>query len=328
MGTRDENDPLDSLFADALKAVEKVTEKNSEQEDDTTAPQIEFEIEFIEDEQDENIAEDELGIDIDFDEELPNEGFEAELEMRLMAKDEELQHMQTNLKKALRGIKKKKKENETLSLRMELMQKEIGRLRVSNQQAARQLEIVESRSSSSREALDAANKRIDQLNDALQKHQYQLERNQNLRRKEVKEAKKFGISPAILKFIPCIDNLELALKHADSDSNSLREGLRISLNQFINTLSLLGVNKVNAQSDVEFNPEYHEAVMRIPHMTIAPNHIVECFSEGYILHERLLRAAKVSVASKSTQPTDGTNITQEDSQERTVEESDLSETED
>jgi len=291
MGTNDDNDPFSSLFADALKAVEKVTEKPPEM--NAPVEDLEFEIEIVEEYSTDN-PEDE--IEIDFDLSLEDDAA-AQLEMRLLEKEEECQHLETNLKKALRGLKKRKKENETLTLRSELLQKELGRLRVGNQQAARQLEIVESRVSSSREALDAANQRIDQLNKALEKQQYQLDRNHKLRQKEVSEAKKFGIAPAILQFIPCIDNLELALQHAEADPTSLLEGLKISLNQFVNALSQLGIDKVDSNLGTEFNPEFHEAVMRIPHAEIAPNHIVESFSEGYILNGRLLRAAKVSVAT-------------------------------
>ena len=97
---------------------------------------------------------------------------------------------------------------------------------------------MENRATSSREALDAANQRIDQLNKAIEKQQYQIDRNHKLRQKEVSEAKNFGIAPAILQFIPCIDNLELALQHAEADPASLLEGLKISLNQFCYLLSV------------------------------------------------------------------------------------------
>ena len=40
MGTNDDNDPLSSLFADALRAVEKVMDKESEQSDDRTSDAI------------------------------------------------------------------------------------------------------------------------------------------------------------------------------------------------------------------------------------------------------------------------------------------------
>ena len=123
MGNREESDPLDSLFADALKAVEKVTEKKPEDQEDP-APEMEFEIEFIDEgETDSNNDVDDFEIPIDFDEEPEDNEAGAELEMLLLAKEEEIQHLQTNLKKALRGVKRKKKDNEAMTLRMELLQK-------------------------------------------------------------------------------------------------------------------------------------------------------------------------------------------------------------
>ena len=295
MGTQDDNDPFSSLFADALRAVEKVTDKE-DKEDESVEIEVETEIAIDSDSEDSDDA-----IEIDFDESMDFSGAEdaAALEMKLLETEEKLQQTETTLKKALRSLKKKKKDGEALTMRMELLQKEIGRLRVSNQQASRQVEILENRSTSNREALDASNARVDQLNEAIEKHQYQLTRNQKLRKKEVEEAKNFGISPAILQFIPCIDNLELALQHSEADPSSLIEGLRISLNQFFNALTQLGVQKVDSNVATQFNPEFHEAVMRIPNGDIAPNHIVECFSEGYILNGRLLRAGKVSVAAEA-----------------------------
>ena len=145
MGTDDDNDPLNALFADALQAVEKVSESTDNVSKRSHGPEdeIEFEIEIVEEHSQERGSEE---VSIDLDDAMGADGDAAALEMRLMEKNEECHLLEEKLKKAMRSLRKKKKENESLSHRSDLLQKEIGRLRVVSKQSARQLEIVESRS--------------------------------------------------------------------------------------------------------------------------------------------------------------------------------------
>ena len=302
---------LNALFADALKAVEKVESKNAEQEEEI-APEIEIEIEMeieapIEDA--ESVSKEpleEVALDHHPETEEMTPLSQDELSEELQALQEryallqkEREALEDKCRRAIRSLRKHKREEEQVKKHNELMRREISRLQGIVKQNERKFEILESRQESSREALDAANQRIDHLTEAIKRQEGQIERSKKLRQKEQEQAKKFGAAPAVTKLLPAIDSVELALTQSSDSVDAFQEGLRIALNQFHGTLESIGVSKIASEKGTRFDPNYHEAVMRIPSDEVPPNHILECFSEAYIMNGRLLRAAKVSVAMSS-----------------------------
>lgn len=106
----------------------------------------------------------------------------------------------------------------------------------------------------------------------------------------------------ILKdLLSIFDNMERAREHAANsrDFDSFLEGLDMIQGQFKELLARYGLETVETK-DREFDPNFHEAVMRVAGTAENDNKIVEEFEKGYILNGRLLRPAKVSVA-KNTQ---------------------------
>jgi molecular chaperone GrpE len=211
----------------------------------------------------------------------------------------EHQELDQKARKAMRGLRKYKQESEKISRHNELLQRELSRLNGNAQQRSRKIDTLESRQESSREALLVANQRIDQLTEAVKRQEGMIERSRKLRQKEQADLKRFGAAPAIIKILPAIDSFELALTQSTDDADTLQEGLGIALKQFHGTLDSIGVSKIKSGRGVLFDPNYHEAVMRIPSEEVPHNHILECFCDAYIMNGRLLRAAKVSVAMSS-----------------------------
>ena len=125
----------------------------------------------------------------------------------------------------------------------------------------------------------------------------QIEKNGAMRRKEKQEMQKYGASSTLKQLLPALDSLDLAVKNSEANPESLKDGLRLLQTQFNDALNSAGVVRVPSSPGDNFNPAHHEAVMRIPSDSVPPNHIVESFCGAYTLHDRLLRAAMVSVAS-------------------------------
>ncbi len=87
-----------------------------------------------------------------------------------------------------------------------------------------------------------------------------------------------------------VDAFEIALAQPNIDKVAL-EMLYQSL------LKILAKNDVKAmQKTKEFNPEYHEAVMQLESADHKSGEIIEFLSKGFMLKDRVLRPAKVSVA--------------------------------
>ncbi len=91
--------------------------------------------------------------------------------------------------------------------------------------------------------------------------------------------------------------MDRGLDHAakSQEFESFVEGLRLIEGQFKDTLSKYGVERVDAASGREFDPNMHEAVLSLPGDEEGANVIVDEYEKGYTLNSRLLRPAKVSV---------------------------------
>ena len=117
--------------------------------------------------------------------------------------------------------------------------------------------------------------------------------------REKAEGLRFANEMLIRDLIPVIDNLERAVEHAESGGNGqpLVEGVRLVLRAALEVLERHGVRRVEAGGQT-FDPTRHEAIAQVHDTQREPNQVVEQFLPGYALHERLLRAAQVSVSAK------------------------------
>lgn len=87
-----------------------------------------------------------------------------------------------------------------------------------------------------------------------------------------------------------VDDFDRALKQEKSEST----GLQLMYNSFLKFLNKNNV--VMMQNYENFDPEFHEAVMQIDSPDHTAGQIVEVFAQGFMIHDRVLRPAQVSVA--------------------------------
>ena len=115
--------------------------------------------------------------------------------------------------------------------------------------------------------------------------------------KEKEEWIKFANEDLMKAILPFIDNLERAVNHAEKvmDSGVLIEGVRLTLQQLLQTLNKFGVSAFESVGK-PFNPAMHEAMLVVETDEHQPNQVLEEFQKGYLLNDRLLRPATVSVS--------------------------------
>lgn len=115
--------------------------------------------------------------------------------------------------------------------------------------------------------------------------------------KERDEVAKFGSEKLLKDFLPIIDNFDRALEHAKSasDFESLKQGLLMTRKLFEDTLARHGVKGFTAVGQ-PFDPRLHEAMQQVETKDAAPNTVVMEVVRGFMLHDRLIRPALVSVA--------------------------------
>jgi molecular chaperone GrpE len=128
----------------------------------------------------------------------------------------------------------------------------------------------------------------------------QVAESENLKKRLIREkddAIRFANEAFVRDLLPVIDNLERAISHAQGESNGnpLVEGVEMVLKGLADVLSKHGVVQVSALGET-FDPSRHEAMAQVESTTQEPNTVVEEFHKGYLLKDRLLRPALVSVA--------------------------------
>lgn len=136
--------------------------------------------------------------------------------------------------------------------------------------------------------------------DAHNQYLRTLADSQNFRRRKEEEARtdrQFANRELIIALLPVIDNFERAMAAAQSTQSydALIEGVKLTQRQLQAFLQKAGVEAIEAQ-DQPFDPNYHEAVMRVEDSGAPDNTIVEELQRGYKMHDRVLRPSMVKVA--------------------------------
>lgn len=120
--------------------------------------------------------------------------------------------------------------------------------------------------------------------------------------KTLEDRAKQGQFSFLTTLLPVLDNLNLAIDHAEKDSSleHLLGGVKGTARSFEQALMSVGVEPVKSIGE-EFNPELHEAVDMVAVEPENDGRITSEYSRGYRFGERLLRPARVQVGKSMAQ---------------------------
>jgi len=140
----------------------------------------------------------------------------------------------------------------------------------------------------------------DQYLDMAQRLRAEFENYQKRARKERDDDRRYAVGTFAFDLLPVIDNLERALTAARQagDQASLVQGVAMVQTQFLEQLKRHGITRIEADGR-PFDPNLHQAVMQRPSSDVEPNTVVQVLEPGYLIHDRVLRPAKVIVAAKA-----------------------------
>jgi len=121
----------------------------------------------------------------------------------------------------------------------------------------------------------------------------------NYRRQADEDRKKLikcANSDLVMEILPVLDNFQLAAKHVpqELEDNNWTKGIRQIEKQLENILAIEGLKKIETIGQ-EFDPQFHEAIEHIENER-PEDEIVEEIAPGYLLHDDVLRPAKVKVS--------------------------------
>ena len=126
---------------------------------------------------------------------------------------------------------------------------------------------------------------------------------QNTRRRaedEMSKARKFAVESFAESLLAVADSLEAGLAVKEATPQQIREGAEATLNQLKSVLERNKVIEVNPSPGDKFDPHQHQAISVVPMPTGSSqeaNTVVNVLQKGYLIAERVLRPALVTVAA-------------------------------
>ncbi len=122
---------------------------------------------------------------------------------------------------------------------------------------------------------------------------------ENARRRaddEISKARKFAVESFAESLLPVTDSLEAGLAIKDATLEQIREGADATLKQLKAALERNKVIEINPAAGNKFDPHQHQAISMVPSEQDA-NTVVAVLQKGYLIAERVLRPALVTVSA-------------------------------
>jgi len=126
---------------------------------------------------------------------------------------------------------------------------------------------------------------------------------QNTRRRaeeEMSKARKFAVEGFAESMLAVVDSLEAGLAIKEATPEQLREGTEVTLRQLKSALERNKVVEINPAAGAKFDPHQHQAISVVPvppGTTQDANTVVNVLQKGYLIAERVLRPALVTVSA-------------------------------
>jgi molecular chaperone GrpE len=149
--------------------------------------------------------------------------------------------------------------------------------------------------------LDALRVERDDLRDRYMRALADAENARKRSDRDRREAEQYGGSKLARDMLPVYDNLKRAMeavKPEFAEANSaFLEGVELTLKEITNVFVKHGIKIISPKVGDKFDPNEHQAMFEAPVPGTVAGDIIQVAAEGFVLHDRLLRAAQVGVSS-------------------------------
>jgi len=146
-------------------------------------------------------------------------------------------------------------------------------------------------------------KELEEPNDQFLRLQAEFENFRRRSLKEKQESFKFGHQNLVKDLLSAVDNLERALEHGVQDAgpevSGILDGVELVHREVLGALAKHGVKEIEAEGKI-FDPADHEAMGQVPNADVPPNTVLQVLQKGYVIHDRMLRPARVIVSREAT----------------------------
>jgi molecular chaperone GrpE len=138
--------------------------------------------------------------------------------------------------------------------------------------------------------------KVEELQDQYIRGQAEVMNARKRADEEVSKARKFAIESFAEGLLPVLDSLEAGLQIKEATPEQIKEGAEATLRQLKSALERNKVIAIDPQAGTKFDPHHHQAISVVP-AEQDPNTVVSVLQKGYLISERILRPALVTVTA-------------------------------
>lgn len=146
------------------------------------------------------------------------------------------------------------------------------------------------------EQLAEAEAKLASISDAYLRAKAEVENTRRRGEEELAKARRFAVEAFAESLLPVRDSLEAAIAQPDATREQVLEGVHATLRQLHGVLERNRVLPIDPPPGTRFDPHQHEAISVVP-APADPNTVVTVLQKGYLIAERVLRPALVTVAA-------------------------------
>ena len=141
----------------------------------------------------------------------------------------------------------------------------------------------------------------DELKDKFMRALADAENARKRSERDRREAENYGGSKLARDLLPVFDNMRravLAMPEEARDAHAaMIEGVELTMRELISVFKKHGIEPISPEVGDRFDPQLHEAMFEAPLPGTNAGDIIQVEADGFMLHDRLLRPAKVGVSS-------------------------------
>lgn len=143
--------------------------------------------------------------------------------------------------------------------------------------------------------LGEAEAKLAEMRETVLRERAELENQRRRLQRDLEQARKFANEKLLGDLLPVLDNLERGLAFEGADAAALRGGVELTQRELVRVVEANGLKPIGAVGEA-FDPELHQAMAMVEDAQLGSGKIVAVMQKGYVLNERLLRPALVSVS--------------------------------
>lgn len=144
--------------------------------------------------------------------------------------------------------------------------------------------------------LESLKAKVSELTDQALRAQAEAQNTRRRTDEEIVKIRKFAVEGFAEGLLPVLDSLEAALAIDHATAEQLREGTEATLRQLLSAMERNKVIEVNPAAGSKFDPTQQQAISMVP-ADQEPNTVVSVLQKGYLIADRVLRPALVTVAA-------------------------------